>query len=140
TLLTLLRHLDKPRPLARKTFARPLMRAVEAYLAAEANKVRRMVELVNRPARNKRIPPGVAIGTDSEKHIPQILHIHVLLENENKLRKHKPAQPPNRVHNFERMPRISLANLDKRHIVKAGFDGQIDIQNLRNSQTNKRQK
>ena len=98
---------DARRPGPREAFRRPLARRVDAHLAAVRRQIRRIVEIVDRPR-------VIWMSRSGSMCVPTIhatsltfVHVDVLVDDDDGLREHQLAEPPERVHDLARVARDS---------------------------------
>src|SRR3954454_14170707 len=95
----LLAHLDLlgPRP---RALVRALRGRVDPELAAEELVRRRVIEVVERALADDDVPTRVDVGPNVKEDLLVVVHVHVLVDDHDRLRQAEHPEPPDRVHHF----------------------------------------
>ena len=107
TARRLRRRRDLLRPRPREAFGRPLARGVDAHLAAVGRQIAGVLEVVHRPARELDVALRIVVRADDPGDLRLVLHVDVLVDDDDRLREHQLAEPPARVHDLARVARDS---------------------------------
>src|SRR6185312_12967944 len=74
-----------------------------------------------------------------ERDLADVLHVDVFIDHEDALGGHCLAERPYAVHDFARLAGIGFLDRHDHQIVEDAFDGQIDVNDLRNGEPHQRQ-
>ena len=89
-----------------------------------------MVEHVVRPVGDH----DVALGIDVVEHAPRdlgdVVHVDVLVDDEDALGEHELPHAPQRVHDLAPVQRVLLVDGDDRHVVEHALDRQVLVDEL----------
>src|SRR5579859_1750375 len=137
-LLDLDAHLDLvgPRPCA---LLRPLRGRVDPELAADELPLRRVVEMVERPLADHDVALGVDVGACVEEHLRVVVHVDVLVHDDDALREAQHPEPPDRRHHLPRLAGELLANRNDAAVVERAGDRQVVVHDLGHGRAYRRQ-
>ena len=99
-------HPDGIRPVAIKSFTGPLPGGIDAHLGTEAHHRSSMVEHIDGPLHEDDVALGIDVVAHDPGDLGKILHIDVMIHNQQNFAKHHLAQAPQSVHYLPRVPRI----------------------------------
>src|SRR5688572_27228843 len=106
------------RPFAGEALSGPLARGVDAHLASERRKIRRVFEIVHRPYGELNVPLWIDVGACDPRGLTDVLHIDVLVKDDDRLREHELAKTPAGVHDLSRVARIPLIDRNQDNVVE----------------------
>ena len=81
----------------------------------------RVVEAVHRVLGKGAVTLGVGIRHPAEEDFGGVLHVAVLVHNDDILSEHHLAHPPEAVHDLEGLPRILLPNRNEDEVVECSL-------------------
>src|SRR5262245_35737550 len=93
------RHLDlfRPRP---RVLLRQLMGGVDPELAAVELPPRRVVEMVERALGDEDVALRIDVRGHTKEHVLVVVDVHVLVDDDDRLREREHPQAPDRVHDL----------------------------------------
>src|SRR5262249_15392058 len=121
-----------------EAFRGPFARGVYAHLGAVVREARGVVERIDGTEGELDVALGVNVVQDFERHFTDVLHIHVLIDNENALGRHRLTQTPDAAHHLAGLPGIGLADGDDHQVVKDAFDGHVDVDQFGDGEAHQR--
>ena len=127
--LDLSRHLDLLRPRPRVLLGQ-LVRRVDAELAAVELPPGRVVEVVERPFGDEHVALRIDVRRHAEEHVLVVVDVHVLVDDDDRLREREHPQAPERVHYLLRVAGERLADRDDDAVVERPRDGQVVVDDL----------
>src|SRR5690242_17304377 len=89
-----------------------------------------MVQRIHRAIYQQRITLRVNIVAYAEEHLMHVLHVHVLIHDDDELRKHHQHHAPDARHHLLRLAGIALANRDDDDVMESALDRHVDIDDL----------
>ena len=99
-----------------------------------------MIERVDGAEGELNVALGIDVVGDAEDDFAHVLHIAILIDNQDALGEHGLAERPDGVHDFARVAGIAFADRHDHEVVKDRLDGQIDVDNFWNGELHERQK
>ena len=90
-----------------------------------------MIQHVYRPADQAHVALRVDVVAEPPQALFHVLNVHVVVEHEYHLRKHRLTESPERMHHLERMSGVALPNGNERDIVEDALDRQVQVRNFR---------
>ena len=129
-LLGFVVHHDGIGPFTLEAFTAPLSGRIDAHLGTEAHDGRGMVQDIHGPFDEDGIPFGIDMVADDPGDFGKILHIDVMIHNDQNLGKHHLAEAPQSVHHLARMGRIFFLDRNNRQVMKDAVHRQIHVDDL----------
>ena len=136
----LLVHDDDLRPFAIKPFTAPFACRIDADLRPVAENWGCMVQDVHGTFDNDRVTLRIDVVSRYPGYLGKIMNVDVMINDYQNLSEHHLTHAPESVHDLARMGGVFLLDRDDRQVMEHSMHGQIHVDNLGKSQTQKRQK
>ena len=98
-----------------------------------------MVQHIDRAFHYRDIALRIDVAADIEKHLLDVLDIHVFVNDDDDFAKHELSQSPQAVHDFLRMERIAFVNGNEGEVVKNTEYRQMHVYQFRQLHLDERQ-
>ena len=115
---------------ARVPFGRPFPRRVDAHLAAVRRQIRGIVQIVDRPLGHLDVAQRIDVGADDPRHLAEVVHVDVLVDDDDRLREHQLTEAPERVHDLARVPGIALVDRHDHEVVEDALGRKVHVDDL----------
>src|SRR5579872_5430717 len=96
----LVRHADHIGPGAGEALFFPLAGRIDAHLRAVVGQAAGMVQRVDRPEDKLNVALRVDVIERLPDHLADVLHVHILVHDDNALREHRLPQAPDAMHHL----------------------------------------
>src|SRR5215831_1577676 len=125
------RRSDARRPGAAVALRRPLPRRVDPHLAAKRRQLRRVVQIVDGTLCHLHVADGIDVRADDPGDLVQVVDVHVLVDDDNRLREHQLAEAPEGAHDLAGVSGVPLIDRDDDEIVKDAGSREMHVDDLR---------
>ena len=120
-------RLDPRRPRTCVAFRRPLACGIDAHLAPVRRQIGGIVQIVHRSPHHLDIAQRIHVRADDPGDLADVLHIHVLVDHDYRLREHQLAEAPEGVHDLSRVAGKALVDRDEHEVVKDALRREVHV-------------